>query len=82
MTGKKVYIQYHALLREERNLPEEEWTTFATNARALYDELRHKYKFSLDCDRLRVAINNEFQNWDYAINNNDRIILVPPVAGG
>jgi molybdopterin synthase sulfur carrier subunit len=79
---KKIHIQYYALLREERKLSEETLTTQSKTVLDLYQELKKKYRFSLNTDILRVAINNEFSDWKTVIKNNDQIVFIPPVAGG
>jgi molybdopterin converting factor subunit 1 len=35
-----------------------------------------------DASRLMVAVNDEYQNHDYVLNDNDEIALIPPVSGG
>ena len=79
---KKVHIFYYALLREERGVSEETLETSAQSAQELYEELKKKYHFKLSADILKVAINNEFANWDTLLKSGDKIIFIPPVAGG
>jgi molybdopterin converting factor small subunit len=31
---------------------------------------------------LRVAVNDEFRDWSSALEPNDRVVFIPPVAGG
>lgn len=82
-TGSKtIHIQYFALMREERGLSKESYDTDANSAQELFDELKQKYHFSLNVDRLRVSINDQFENWNYALRPNDSIVFIPPVAGG
>lgn len=82
-TGSKtIHIQYFALMREERGLSKESYDTDANSAKELFDELKQKYNFSLGADRLRVSINDQFENWNYALRENDSIVFIPPVAGG
>jgi len=79
---KTVHIQYFAILRDQRGLSSEQYETSAPNALKLFAELQSKYDFSLSADRLKVAINDSFTGWDAEINNNDKIVFIPPVAGG
>ncbi len=82
-TGSKtIHIQYFALMREERGLSKESYATDASNAQELFEELKQKYNFSLDSERLRVSINDQFENWNHALRENDSIVFIPPVAGG
>lgn len=48
----------------------------------LYAQLKQQHGFELDTSKVRVAINDEFANWDDAINDGDTIAFIPPVAGG
>jgi len=82
ISTKRINIQYYALLREERGAPSETWETAAVTPQELYEELRRKYGFTLDAHRLSVAVNDEFAKWDRQIADNDKIVFVPPVAGG
>lgn len=82
-TGSKtVQIQYFALMREERGLSSERFDTDATNAQELFDELKTKYHFSIDAQRLRVSINDHFADWQHPLKNEDSVVFIPPVAGG
>lgn len=82
MATKQVHIHYFALLREERGISVETVETSARTLRQLYEELKDKHGFRLPCERLRVAVNDELQNWEDGLSDEDRIILIPPVAGG
>jgi molybdopterin converting factor small subunit len=31
---------------------------------------------------LRVAVNDEFRDWTWPLQANDRVVFIPPVAGG
>jgi molybdopterin converting factor subunit 1 len=79
---KQIRVQYYALLREERGTSAERITTTAATARELYFELQKKHGFSLGLERLAVAVNDEFESWDCALNPEDEIVFIPPVAGG
>ncbi len=77
-----VSVQYYAILREQRGCRSEEITTTASTAAELYDELKKKHGFSLSADSLRVAINDEFTEWETSLKSGDTVIFIPPVAGG
>ena len=81
-TIKTIKVYYYALLREERGLGEEFLETTASTAEELYQELSKKYKFKLATDVLKVAVNNEFTQWQNKLRDNDSIVFIPPVAGG
>lgn len=77
-----VTVQYFAILREQRGLTEEKLATGATTPTALYDELRGRHKFTLPADRVRAAVNDEFVSATATLRDGDRIVFIPPVAGG
>jgi molybdopterin converting factor subunit 1 len=80
--SKTVEVQYFAILREQRGLAQEQIITNAATAAQLYDELRARHGFALESDRLRVAVNDDFAPWQTALRDGDRLVFIPPVAGG
>lgn len=79
---KTVRVRYFAMLREQRGLGEEQVATEAATAAELYEELRGRHGFTLTADRLRVAVNDEFEPWGVAVREADSVVFIPPVAGG
>jgi molybdopterin converting factor subunit 1 len=77
-----VTVQYFAILREQRGLAQEKLATAAATPGALYDELRAKHGFTLPGDRVRAAVNDEFVDSASALREGDRVVFIPPVAGG
>ncbi|MCC6416178.1 MAG: MoaD/ThiS family protein [Opitutaceae bacterium] len=78
----KLHLQYFALLREQRGLTEEVLQTDAATPTALYEELCARHAFSLPADRVRAAVNGAFVPADAVLRDGDRIVFIPPVAGG
>jgi molybdopterin converting factor subunit 1 len=79
---KTVRVRYFAVLRDQRGLAEESVATGAATASALYEELAARHGFTLPADRLRVAVNDEFQPWSAPVRDADLVVFIPPVAGG
>lgn len=79
---KTVLVRYFAALREQRGLDEEQVATTAATAGELYEELRRLHRFTLPAERLRVAINDEFEPWAHGLRSGDALVFMPPVAGG
>ena len=77
-----VSIQYFAILREQRGLSDEKLATTAATPAALYDELRARHGFTLPGDRVRAAVNDAFVASTSELRDGDRIVFIPPVAGG
>jgi molybdopterin converting factor subunit 1 len=79
---KTIQIQYFALLREVRGSSQETIETAADTPLALYQFLQERYHFPLTPEQLRVAINENFVTWETPLQTHDRVVFIPPVAGG
>jgi sulfur-carrier protein len=77
-----LHVQYFAILREQRGLAQEKLTTAAATPAALYEELRSRHGFTLPADRVRAAVNDEFVSAGATLREGDRLVFIPPVAGG
>jgi molybdopterin converting factor subunit 1 len=78
----QVRIQYFAVLREQAGLAEEVLETRAATPADLYDEVRQARGLALPRSMLRVAVNDEFCEWSQPLRAGDRVVFIPPVAGG
>lgn len=78
----KINITYFAVLQDERGLSSESLETGASSPAELYRELKEAHGFSLTKCRLKVAVNDEFADWDLKLKENDNVVFIPPVAGG
>lgn len=78
----QVTVQYFAILREQRGLTQETLATAAPTPGDLYAELRARHGFTLPADRIRAAVNDEFVDSATALREGDRVVFIPPVAGG
>lgn len=79
---KRLTIQYFALLREQAGLAEEHVGSQAATPRELYAELGARHGFTLPERMLKVAVNDDFAGWDEPLREGDRVVFIPPVAGG
>jgi molybdenum cofactor guanylyltransferase len=75
-------LQYFAILREQAGKRSEAITTTAQTPAALYAELQQRYGFTLGSAQLKIAINNEFCDWQQRLKSGDVVTFIPPVAGG
>jgi molybdopterin converting factor subunit 1 len=78
----QVRIQYFAVLREQAGVAEELVETRAATPADLYDEVRQARGLALPRSMLRVAVNDEFCEWSQPLREGDRVVFIPPVAGG
>lgn len=82
LAGKTIRVQYFAALREQAGRSEEVLETLATTPATLYDELVVTRSLKLAPALLKVAVNAEFVDWDFPLSDGDRVVFIPPVAGG
>ena len=80
--NKTITVRYFAILREQRGVSQETLSTAAATPAALYEELRARHPFTLPGDRVRAAVNDAFVAADAPLRDGDRIVFIPPVAGG
>lgn len=79
---RTVHIQYFAVLREQAGRGSEAIQTVAADPEGLYEELRRLRGLSVPRSMLRVAVNEEFADWQRPLEDGDRVVFIPPVAGG
>jgi molybdopterin converting factor subunit 1 len=77
-----IQVQYFAILREQARRADESLDTGAGTAAELYEELKARHGFRLAREQLRVAVNGAFAPWDHVLTPGDRVVFIPPVAGG
>ncbi len=77
----RVRIDYFAVLRERAGRAHETCDTEAATPRELYRELSERRGLPAETG-LKVAVNDKFRAWDCALADGDRVVFIPPVAGG
>ena len=77
----KIRIDYFAALREHVGRDSEQLETSAASVAELYDELRVRHDIP-QLGPLKVAINDEFSDWQAPLADGDAVVFIPPVAGG
>ena len=79
---KQITVTYFAELRERAGLDSETISTESDSLSELYLELKNKYAFPLEPSVTQVARNDEFSSMDAGFEDGDKIVFIPPVAGG
>jgi molybdopterin converting factor small subunit len=79
---KNITVQYFAIFREQRGLATENLLTDAVTPLELYAQLQTTHSFTLPSDRIRTAINDNFADSSSILREGDRVVFIPPVAGG
>ncbi len=79
---RQLQVRYYALLREQAGRSAETVTSRARDARELFEELRAARGLTMRPEQLRVAVNEEFADWERPLEAGDTVVFLPPVAGG
>lgn len=75
-------LLYFASFADAAGTAEETRGSAAATPAALYAEVAAAHGFTLARERLRVAVNGAFADWDQPLADGDEIVFVPPVSGG
>jgi molybdopterin synthase sulfur carrier subunit len=76
-----VTVLYFASLRDSAGIGSEV-VDRPDSLAELYRSLRARHGFSLAQEKLRVAVDGAFSDWDAAIDDGAEIAFIPPVSGG
>lgn len=79
---KTIHITYFAALRDATGCAEETLVTEVMTAKALFHELTAKYHWPFSEADVQVAINDRYRSADTSFKDGDRVVFIPPVAGG
>ena len=77
-----ITVEYFAQFRDLANCAGEVRQTLAESVSDLYQEVAQSHQFNLPIDDLKVAVNEEFADWNYQLKDGDTVVFIPPVAGG
>lgn len=78
---KKINILYFASLADNAGIDEEIITVTDETLPQVFNNLAQKHGFILTQDKIAVAINHEFSDWNAPVNDGDIVAFIPPVAG-
>lgn len=77
-----VTARYFAAFRDQAGREAEALRTRASTAGELYTEIAEAHGFADSMTRCKVAINDEFADWNTQLSDGDTVLFFPPVAGG
>jgi sulfur-carrier protein len=80
--SRQVHIRFFAVLREQAGVAALDVTTSARTPAELYLELTATRGLKLPATLLRVALNDRYATMDTPLQPGDRVVFIPPVAGG
>ena len=82
LTPVRLQVRFFAVLREQAGCSTLEVETAARTAAELYAELQKHRGLTFPAAQLRVSINERYASLTDALASGDRVVFIPPVAGG
>ena len=78
----KIQVIYFAILRELTGLDKETFSIKQGNKPAdVLTSINERHEIDLGIS-FKIAVNDEFSDWDIELNEGDRLVFIPPVTGG
>lgn len=81
-TSRKIHVRLFAILREQAGLSTLDVVTSAATPAALYEELQTRHALAFPLRLLRVSVNERYADLTTPLTGGDRVVFIPPVAGG
>jgi len=82
-SSRQVNVRFFAILREQAGCSALNVDTSAPDATALYAELQSRIPaLAFPAKLLRVSVNDRYVEMTAPLNAGDRVVFIPPVAGG
>jgi len=82
-TTRQIHIRFFAILREQAGCSTVTVETAAVNPLALYAELQARFPgLTFPVALLRVSSNERYVDPAVPLAAGDRVVFIPPVAGG
>jgi molybdopterin synthase sulfur carrier subunit len=83
MTSRQIHVRFFALLREQTGCSTLQVETTAADPLALYAELQARFPgLTFPVALLRVSRNERYADPTVPLAAGDRVVFIPPVAGG
>lgn len=83
MAPRALHVRFFAILREQAGCSSAEVESAAADAQALYGELQRRFPgLTFSPALLRVSINERYAAMNAPLTAGDRVVFIPPVAGG
>ena len=77
------HVRFFAILREQAGCAAIEVSSAASDPNQLYAELQQRFPGLVFPARLlRVSVNERYAPMDVALKAGDRVVFIPPIAGG
>jgi molybdopterin synthase sulfur carrier subunit len=80
--SREIRIAWFGRLADRRGLREEVVETNAQDVAALFAELNALHGLNAELGNLSVAVNDEFTTPEHTLRAGDKVVFMPPFAGG
>ena len=78
----KIQVIYFAKLRELPGLDKETFSMKQGNKPGdVLASINKRHEIDVEIN-FKIAVNDEFSDWDIELNEGDRLVFIPPVTGG
>ena len=78
----QIQVIYFAKLRDLIGLDREIFSMEeGNNPSDVLASIKKKHNIDIGTN-FKIAVNDEFSQWDIKLNNGDRLVFIPPVTGG
>lgn len=81
-TPLQLSVRFFAVLREQAGCSALQMATTAATPAALYAELQRSHALVFPAALLRVSVNERYVEMTTPLTTGDRVVFIPPVAGG
>lgn len=80
--AQRIEVRFFAMLREDAGCASVTVHTCAATPAELYAELQARYGLTFAPTLLRVAIDDRYASFTAPLRDGQRVVFIPPVAGG
>ncbi len=78
----QIQVVYFAKLRELTGLDQEAFSMMkGSNPADVLESINERHQIDIGSN-FKIAVNDEFSDWDIKLNDGDRLVFIPPVTGG
>ena len=78
----QIQVVYFAKLRELTGLDQETFSIMkGGNPTDVLASINGRHQIDIGSN-FKIAVNDEFSDWDIKLNDGDRLVFIPPVTGG
>ena len=79
----KIHVRFFAVLREQAGCSSVDFESAAPDAAGLYAELQARYPgLVFPSSLLKVSVNERYTAMNATLQAGDRVVFIPPIAGG